>query len=119
MMDKSLFRRQFIKRLTFGFPILLSGTVLAGCRGKSGEEKTEDLPQPSDCSDLTGVSESDKVLRQKFAYTDRSPIPDNQCNNCNLYLPPQPDRKCGSCLLFKGPVNASGYCTYWAPKVDG
>jgi hypothetical protein len=47
---------------------------------------------------------------------DDSPIAENQCNNCNLYLPPKGDKPCGGCILFQGPVQPEGYCTYWALK---
>lgn len=118
MTDIDLTRRQFIKALPSMSLLLIPGTFFAGCEKKTAPDKNVDFPEPTDCSDLSGVSDEDKALRQKFAYTDHSPISDNQCNNCNLYLPAQKDKKCGGCMLFKGPVHASGYCSYWAPKVD-
>lgn len=118
MTNKDFSRRQFIKGVPSLSLLLWPAIFLAGCEQKSGPDKNANLPEPSHCSDLSGVSEQDKELREKFAYTDHSPIADNQCNNCNLYLPAQKDKKCGGCMLFRGPVQASGYCAYWAPKVD-
>ena len=118
-MKKANSRRKFIEGCFRAGAGLLSGVmVLMGC-GKSDntETQTEGEFAVEACDDLTNVSENDIALRQKFAYVNESPIPDNQCNNCNLYLPPKVDEKCGACMLFKGPVFASGYCTYWAPKI--
>ncbi len=99
--------------------VLEAGVVFANCStGKKEEKKPHAADASVDpCVDLTGVSENDIELRKKFAYVKQSPITDNQCNNCNLYLPPKDGGSCGGCMLFKGPVYPSGYCTYWAPKV--
>ena len=95
-----------------------AGLLFSACQGRGPEKEQEAVAkEPADCKDLTGVSEQDLTLRKKLAYVSESPIQDNQCNNCNLYLPPTADKKCGGCMLFKGPVEAEGYCTYWAPKV--
>ena len=113
-------RRMFIRDLLHSSTTLFStGLFLTGCgRGKSNEKMEPDAGASNDpCSDLSGVSENDLELRTKFAYVKESPIVDNQCSNCNLYLPPKEGGACGGCLLFKGPVYPSGYCTYWAPKV--
>ena len=93
--------------------------MLSGCIRKKtiDESKSEADWSVDPCADLTGVSQNDIALREKLAYVKESPIADNQCNNCNLYLPPADEKKCGSCMLFKGPVYSAGYCTYWAPKV--
>lgn len=118
IIKKANSRRKFIERCVSNGAGLLGGLmVLSGC-GKSDKSKTQNEEAAvKSCDDLTNVSESDIALREKFAYVSESPIPDNQCNNCNLYLPPKVDEKCGACMLFKGPVFASGYCTYWAPKI--
>ena len=70
------------------------------------------------CDDLTGVSPEEIEKRKKLAYVNKSPIPDNRCNNCVLSLPPAKGKTCGGCLLFKGPVRAEGHCAYWAPIVN-
>jgi len=113
-------RRDFALRFLLSVPASFSAVIFSGSCGekKGGEDNAGDAQMSADpCSDLSGVSENDIELRKKFAYVKESPIADNQCNNCNLFLPPKAGDKCGGCLLFKGPVYPSGYCTYWAPKV--
>jgi hypothetical protein len=112
-------RRRFIEICAGAGTIILSAMlVLDGCSKKDNTEAQAEGKTPVDpCEDLTGISENDITVRQKLGYVKESPIPDNQCHNCNLYLPPKEGAKCGGCMLFKGPVYASAYCTYWAPKV--
>lgn len=116
----SVSRRRFIKEGAHRAGVLLTILFVSSkCREKkvkdSDKAATGDSQDP--CSDLSSVPESDVELRRKFAYVKESPIADNHCHNCNLYLPPKDASPCGSCMLFKGPVNANGYCTYWAPKI--
>jgi hypothetical protein len=75
----------------------------------------EDLENP--CDDLSKVSADEISKRKKLAYVSKSPIEDNNCQNCNLFIP-APDKPCGACLLFKGPVSPEGHCAYWAPIND-
>lgn len=117
-------RRKFLGGIaTAGLLAVGAAATLSGCGRKeqtaSGEQSvTDETVQPvSSCDDLTGVSEQDLGVRKKLGYVEKSPIADNQCHNCNLFLPPKPDHKCGGCMLFKGPVFTDAYCTYWAPKV--
>lgn len=112
-------RRVFFSRLaavsSLSIPV---ATFLSACNKKEENVETVDVKaEPADCRDLSAVSKADIATREKLAYVNESPIPDNQCANCNLYLPPSGGKKCGGCMLFKGPVEAQGYCTYWAPKV--
>ncbi|MDQ4139899.1 MAG: high-potential iron-sulfur protein [Bacteroidota bacterium] len=67
------------------------------------------------CEDLKDVAPGELEKRKKFAYVNVSPNPDSRCGNCKLFLPPSAGKTCGACMLFKGPVQESGYCTYWAP----
>ena len=66
------------------------------------------------CDDLSKVSADEISKRKKLAYVSQSPVENNQCGNCNLFIP-APDKPCGACLLFKGPVSPEGHCAYWAP----
>ena len=117
MKDPLFSRRQFFSG--FAAALFSAAVFTAGCSRKKSHDETRGGRDhdPDSCDDLTGVPETDIELRQKFAYLSESPISDNQCDNCNLYLPAKPGNKCGGCMLFKGPVEPSGYCTYWAPKV--
>ena len=76
---------------------------------------SETVTAKNPCDDLTGVSAEEIEKRKKFAYVNKSPIPDSQCGNCALYIPPGAGKPCGACLLFKGPVRSEAYCAYWAP----
>jgi hypothetical protein len=104
---------------------LVSGTALVafslgagGCDSKNKpEEKKPQTTGLERCDDLSALSEAEATLRLKFGYVTKSPIAENHCKNCNLFLPPKADRVCGSCMLFKGPVLPDAYCTYWAPRV--
>jgi hypothetical protein len=111
-------RRRFIVRC--GSLATMGLLAVTGC-GKKNDPKAEDDPagesSVSSCDDLKGVSENDLALRKKLGYVEKSPIADNQCLNCNLFLPPKEGQNCGGCMLFKGPVFTDAYCTYWAPKV--
>jgi hypothetical protein len=110
-------RRKFIlQSATAGLGICL--TLLASCGKKKAVPENRSAGVPVDaCDDLEGVPQSDVDLRQKFGYVKKSPVPENECNNCNLYLPPKAEEKCGGCMLFKGPVFLEAYCAYWAPRV--
>ena len=98
-----------------------AAAAFTGC-GKQEKQEKEDTgtaatSEPKDCSDLSNITEEQIAVREKLGYVKESPLPDNQCQNCNLFLPPKEGAKCGGCMLFKGPVYAEAYCTYWAPKV--
>ncbi|XOV94912.1 MAG: high-potential iron-sulfur protein [Bacteroidota bacterium] len=102
-------RRQFIQQSlsAFGF-----GCLVASCTAPAKKEATYQLKS---CQDLSQVSESELAKRKQFAYQIKASDPLKKCRDCKLYLPPKPGESCGSCSLFKGPVEAEGSCTYWAP----
>lgn len=111
-------RREFIQRCVAGGTALFSSLYfLTGCGQSGGESDDTETKAVTSCDDLSGVTESDLATREKLGYVQSTPIPDNTCSNCNLYLPPKEESKCGGCMLFKGPVFAEAYCTYWAPKI--
>lgn len=105
-------RRKFIRQ---GFPlisVLTFGFFNSAC---STSPKKEESYQLDSCQDLSQVSESELAKRKQFAYDAKASDPLKTCDNCKLYLPPKPNESCGACTLFKGPVEAKGSCTYWAP----
>jgi hypothetical protein len=117
MFESILSRRRFLvsglRAAFFG-----CGLLLSACDSKKkGQEKKPQTTGVERCDDLSALSETEAALRTKFGYVTKSPIAENQCKNCNLFLPPKADRVCGSCMLFKGPVLPDAYCTYWAPRV--
>lgn len=113
-MKQAYSRRKFISAsLFFG-----AGLVFAGCDSKkSTQAEKENATSVGSCDDFTGVSKAEIEKRKELGYVKESPIPDNQCDNCNLYIPQGTEKACGGCMLFDGPVQALGYCTYWAPQV--
>lgn len=97
---------------------LLGSTGLVYFLSRCAPPKKEyDMEGVTDCADLTGLSDEELEKRKKLGYEASTPVSDNRCDNCQLYLPPTAERKCGGCQLFKGPVEAAAYCTYWAPRV--
>lgn len=113
-------RRNFLGKLANAGLVMIGANSLAGCENKkeaNTDAQSKNEKPVSSCDDLTGVSESDLAVREKLGYVEESPIADNLCHNCNLYLPPKDGQACGGCMLFKGPVFSDAYCTYWAPKV--
>jgi hypothetical protein len=85
-------------------------------QGESSRKEGKPVATIRSCDDFSGVTENDKKTREKLGYVNESPIEDMTCNKCNLWLPPEGDKPCGGCMLFKGPVHATGYCTYWTAK---
>ena len=107
-------RRAFLKgTFSSGMLLFAGGLLAAGCGGGKKETKEEDV---ASCQDYSKLSSEDIAARKKLGYTDTSPDPEKFCKLCNLYKPAKEGAKCGGCLLFKGPVEAEGSCTYWAPQ---
>ena len=119
-MHKINSRRLFLQKCVSAGMLLTGGALLLpGCNAKeksSAKEEGGGAP-PDPCSDYTGLSENDLKARESMGYVKQSPIPEKQCGNCNLWLPPLEGKDCGACQLFKGPVYTAGHCTYWAPQV--
>ena len=111
-------RRQFLVNASQASLIALgSNLILSSCGSNANNQEDQQTPFDGDpCDDVRAVSEAELTKRKSFGYVSESPLADNQCSNCNLYLPPKGEQPCGECILFKGPVQAEGYCTYWAVK---
>lgn len=92
----------------------LMGTAFAFSRCNPKSTPTTSV---TSCDDYSGLSEDDLKTRKNLGYVEETPMEDRQCQNCNLYLPPEEENPCGGCALFKGPVFPEAYCTYWAPQV--
>lgn len=121
-----LSRRDFCTGI-FGSGALLLGTTaaLTSCGGgNENSEKTADQPatetEPAlaesadPCTDFSNVDPAELEKRKALGYVEKSPIPDNLCENCKLFVPGKEGTGCGGCQLFKGPVLLDAYCTYWA-----
>lgn len=121
-MSKDIKRRKFIENtLRLGSGLVLAPILLQGCQSGSeksaGKEDADNSLEVTSCDDLSKTPEAEIKKREGFGYVEESPMPDKNCANCNLYLPPKEGQACGGCALFKGPVFEEAYCTYWAPIV--
>lgn len=129
MKENKYARRNFLQKyLKMVFLFAGSGMILSFRSNASVNERKKTsaskkqpakklVPQDeleNTCDDLSKVSAEEISKRKKLAYVSQSPVEDNQCSNCNLFIP-APDKPCGACLLFKGPVSPEGHCAYWAP----
>ena len=119
MENKDYSRRKFINKCFSTGSLFLGSALFLNCRGanKSSSSESENKNQSTSedpCNDLTAVSEGETKKRQSLGYVTKSPIPDNFCGNCSLYIPPKQNIECGGCMLFKGPVYAEGHCVQWA-----
>ncbi|SDG92025.1 Tat (twin-arginine translocation) pathway signal sequence [Dyadobacter soli] len=111
-------RRSFLKNSLATGALAIGGLVYTQCAPTKKPAAAKAATPPADpCEDLTGVDPVDVQKRKSLGYTNKSPMPDSQCDNCKLWVPAQEGKECGGCLLFTGPVNPEGHCTYWAPRV--
>lgn len=113
-------RRKFLKRSFLVFSSAIgAGFLMGGCSSNSAssENRSSDPktpPAPQNTQDSSAMTKEDIDKRRMLGYVDKTPIAENHCSNCALYMLPKEGSKSGGCQLFKGPVNANGYCTYWA-----
>jgi len=123
MMEQSS-RKKFLKQCGSFMASLVAGVFMTACgsdASKQPEEKDNTKKpeieeyNPTDCNDLSNLSEAELDKRKKLGYVKEAPGPDSRCEVCKLYLPPSADRHCGNCSLFKGPVDTGASCTYFAP----
>lgn len=112
-MIESYSRRKFVARCLYSVALLFGVGLTAACSKK--ESAQENKKTIDSCDDFSGVDVAELEKRKQFAYVKQAPDALKQCNSCKLYLPPKQGEKCGGCMLFKGPVDAGGSCTYWAP----
>jgi hypothetical protein len=117
-------RKEFLKQCGAFTASLAAGIMMAACGSDTskGSEKKGDIKKPepaesnpTDCNDLSGLSQTELNKRKSLGYVKEAPSPDSRCEVCKLYLPPSGDRHCGNCSLFKGPVDTGASCTYFAP----
>jgi len=111
-------RRQFIKINVSPLIGIFGAPLLEACSTRKSaleEEQVEAAIDP--CQDLSELEQADLKIREGLGYVRETPVPGEQCDNCNLWLPPAKEKKCGRCTLIKGPIYSTGYCTYWVPQV--
>lgn len=98
-------RREFLKQLALASAL---GGVVVACKSQ---------PALLDCTDVSTMSDADKLLRTTLKYVDKSPDPAKICSGCNFFQQPAMTTVCGGCTLLKGPINPGGNCTSWVQKV--
>jgi hypothetical protein len=118
MKNNDYSRRRFINKCLSSCSFFLGGAVLLNSCNSNESADVKKKPGISEdpCNDLTGVSDEELKKRQSLGYVTKTPIPDNFCGNCSLYIPPTSEGGCGGCLLFKGPVYAEGHCVQYVAK---
>lgn len=115
-------RRAFLRKLALsGFLVIGGGFLWSGCQGRKDTKSTTAGSKDyfgGNCGDYSKLTEDDHKARKKLGYEKKSPVAEQECQHCNLWLPPKGGQTCGGCTLFKGPIEPKGTCTYWAPKQD-
>jgi hypothetical protein len=67
------------------------------------------------CSDTSGLSAPDLLVRTSLAYADVSVEPGKLCASCQQFLP-GPLAACGTCKVLRGPINPAGSCKAFVAK---
>ena len=123
--DSKLDRRQFLIRAGCAGLFAAGATGFAnGCKKGGGGGGSEGGGSKGgggqgggsgelDCTDTSGLKDSQIKTRETLKYTDKSDKPNKKCSNCQLYQPPESDGSCGSCQSVPGPIHPDGYCTAW------
>lgn len=114
--NHSISRKNFLKKVSMlGLAGAGAGVFLKGCG--NGEEAPVVKEEPVDpCGDISGLSESDLMLRDALQYVPETPNPEQRCDNCEYWVGDQHGPQCGGCTLFAGPVNPAGWCASWVPQ---
>ncbi|RMH78696.1 MAG: hypothetical protein D6681_19850 [Calditrichaeota bacterium] len=124
-MKDTLSRKEFLKQLSLiCLGVVGAGSLFSGCGSDKGEQAgtqggeapEASAPQADPCADLTGLSETDINIRKNFQYVGKSEKPDQYCNNCQFWIPPEGDQFCGGCQIIKGPINPKGWCQQWVAR---
>ncbi|TVQ16113.1 MAG: hypothetical protein EA364_00625 [Balneolaceae bacterium] len=117
MSENKITRKSFLRNISvLGATAFGASTLITACGG--GDSETQPTPdtvtQPAadPCGDTTGLSESDLNMRRNLQYVHETHIPEQRCDNCQLWIEPD-NGKCGGCALFRGPVNPNGWCNSW------
>jgi hypothetical protein len=99
MSNRNLSRRDLLQQSAAFGALAVFGAAACG----------KEQPKPLVCSDTTGLSPGDTMIRTSLAYIDVSDQPGKQCSGCQQFIPPAPNT-CGTCKIVKGPINPAGYC---------
>jgi len=125
--DEKLDRREFLRRAGYvGLITVGAGQIGTACKKRAsgggeskssrGSEKSGRSGDELSCTDTSDLSEDEINLREQHGYIDRTEIPDERCDNCNLYEEPDKEGTCGGCTLVPGPIHPKGWCEQWVAK---
>jgi hypothetical protein len=104
-MSDDLTRRELLERsAAFG---AVAALLVTGCSKKA---------PALNCTDTTGLSATDSMVRTTLAYVDVSTEPGKSCSNCQQFVAPPAPGTCGTCKVLKGPINPTGYCKSFVAK---
>jgi hypothetical protein len=130
MSEQKLNRREFFERAAMlGAVAAGAGSFLAACQkqggngaeaeGGAGAQKAEGGGAKGgelSCTDTAGLSEQQIKVRESLNYVDKSPKPEQLCENCQLYKEAPSAGECGGCQTVPGPIHPKGWCTAWVKK---
>lgn len=114
-------RRTFLQKLTaLGTAGVLTPVVLSACGGGDGDGAQSGDASAGNgdfsCMDTTGLSDAEIQQREATNYVDETPIEDQYCANCQLYVEPEAGAQCGGCQVVPGPIHPDGYCDLWVAQ---
>lgn len=103
-------------------------TALAGCGGSGNggdPEPNHEVPHPNDdtvpdaeinAETLGGQARPDDPGQGKdqVGY-EHVPSGEENCGNCNLYVPDQDEDGFGACAVVNGKIHPCDFCNLWAP----
>ena len=116
MREKNITRKEFLHHMgIFALSGMAASLSFMGCSDKKEQSDTavEEKAEVDPCEDLSQLSQEDLEIRDNFEYVGQTPIPEQRCDNCELWIAPVEGNKCGRCQIMNGPVKAEGYCTAW------
>lgn len=122
-------RRQFLERaailgaLSFGAASLFLACDQQAANGNGQASAPPPTQQPQAAADfscnnpenIAGLSDPEKETRSVNEYVDKTPNPEQRCDNCGLWQDPQPGEDCGGCTVVAGPIHPAGWCRIWVP----
>lgn len=68
------------------------------------------------CDSVVGLTPQGMAVRGSVAYVDRSKVPEQNCANCQQYVPAPESGQCGSCKVMPGLAHPKGHCKVWAQR---
>ena len=93
-MKNDMTRKEFLEKLPLVSVAFFGSWMLFQNCSKS---TTDEDP----CSDLSGLTEEEKQTRNQYEYVAKSPLPNQLCSNCALWIAPETGKTCGGCEIMR------------------